>query len=102
MYLLEYCYMLTCSRQIKELGMALDTEPERYGTRAIAITAVTLAVVTMSKLQANNAVSSSDVEQIFEAALGSLEAILGPTDPAADEARKFVALIHQAAIAAGS
>jgi hypothetical protein len=94
--------VLICFRQIKELGMALDTEPERYGTRAIAITAVTLAVVTMSKLQANNAVSSSDVEQIFEVALGSLEAILGPTDPAADEARKFVTLIHQAALAAGS
>lgn len=82
--------------------MALDTEPERYGTRAIALTAVTLMLVTMSKLQANHAVTSADVEQIFAAALGSLETILGPSDPAADEARKFVALIYQAAIAAGA
>ena len=81
--------------------MALRTEPERLGTRAIAIAGMCLAIATVSRLRAKGDLIDSDIYQIFEGTLGSLETILGSTDPAAQEAPEVVALLHQAAAVVG-
>jgi len=84
-----------------EEDMAVSTEPERLGTRAIAIAGMCLAIATVSRLRAKGDLIDSDIYQIFEGALGSLETILGSTDPAAQEARGVVALLHEAAAVVG-
>ena len=75
--------------------MALSTEPEQPSTRAIAVAGMCLAIATLSRLHAKGDLIDSDIYEIFEGALGSLETIIGSADPAAQEARGVVALLHQ-------
>jgi hypothetical protein len=84
-----------------EEDMAVSTGAEQLGTRAIAIAGMCLAIATLSRLHANGDLIDSDIYEIFEGALGSLETILGSTDPAAQEARGVVALLHQAVALVG-
>ena len=86
---------------IMEQDMVLSVEPEALGTRAIAIAGMCLAIATLSQLRAKGALIDSDVYKIFEGTLTSLETSLGPADPAAQEARRLVALIHQTAALVG-
>jgi len=75
--------------------MALSVESEPPETRAIAIASLCLTIATLSHLRAKGSLIDSDIYKIFEGTLGNLESIFGPTDLAAQEARKLVALVHQ-------
>jgi len=75
--------------------MALSAELDPPETRAIAIASLCLAVATLSQLRAKGSLIDSDTYKIFEGTLANLESIFGPTDLAAQEARKLVALVHQ-------
>jgi hypothetical protein len=62
--------------------MAVSTQPERLGTRAIAIAGMCLAIATVSRLRAKGDLIDSDIYQIFEEALVPLhrgyDSFIGP------------------------
>ena len=78
--------------------MALSAESGRPATRAIAIAGMCLAIAAVERLRAKNVLIDSDLYKIFEDTLGNIDTVLEPSDPAAQEARKLIALIHQATI----
>ena len=78
--------------------MALSSESERPSTRAIAIAGMCLAIAAVERLRAKDDLIDSDLYKIFEDTIGNVNTVLEPSDPAAQEARELIALIHQTTI----
>jgi hypothetical protein len=75
--------------------------PEPQETRAIAITAMSLAFGIILRLNAKGILTNVDVEQIFEEVLGNLEDFVQSKDPSVQFARVLLEQMQQLAVSQG-